>query len=485
MTPHDIALARVLPRWQAAFKQERYYYQNGGPPLPFTIEQTAAIDKGATEVELGLWTATISFDRHQVSIDGNEHPLLRARIKPEAVVISCDHDSSHMDVDAILKELYIVTGIEKRRWLITVDEKGTADVHIAPSVAYIAEEIRDRPVTDHVSLGQWLRLYDVKASPCQLQAVFGSMSTLLPAGAGGGTNEDVIRDFHAPVKITLHGTGIRVINALGTFTIKQVLELAPRGRWFLHGVQLLPFSDVSIWRCCAHESTELHLYDHPHHNSYEHRDTVAGVLQLPAGASAHKAFVPFPTVSGNMFGDPPLRRVLDVVAAAPPVLTNLWLTWVNANRLMICFDHAVLMLDALEARYGRAQCIQAIGEKMAPGQRVIFETAVADGRRPAHIARRRYICYVQCIKDLLNDTCQADTIQLTVGGRTFPVAPTLRWSQITSKWPPGSRPVVTAPKGLSVGLALSRPDFILEELRSERIKVEMTMEPKRKRKRKR
>jgi len=482
MELQDLARARVLPRWQAAFKQERYYYEAcvGGPFVPFTVEQTAAIRSGATTLELGMWTATISGDT--VTIDGNPHELKTGTFKPESLVISSEHSSSHLDIDAILKELYIVTGIDERRWLINVDESGTLEVYIAPSVAYIAEEIRARPMTDHVSLGQWLCKYDVKASPSQLKAVFGSTACFLADFVG--TDDDIIKGFFAPVRVILHGKARRVINALGTFTIKQVLDLAPTGPWHLHGVPLLPFDNVAIWRCCTHCNAELHLYDQPWVGVHESRATVAGVLALPSKATSLKAFVPHFTVSGNMFGDPPLYRVLDVVAAAPAVLTSAWLTMVNANHLIISFDHAVLMLDALKERYGRTQCIQAIGAKMAPGQRVVFETAVAQCCDPRIMIRRRYRCYVQCIRDLLNETFRATPLQVTVSGRingmissarrTHSVSPIMKWSNISSRVPPGSRLVVTAPTSAAAQVAMARGDFILEELRSDRI--ELTLE---------
>lgn len=476
----DAALSRVLPRWQAAFRKERYYHETWqGTRVPFTIEQCTAIVSGATTVDLGpQMQATIEGD--QVHIDGNAFDLKKGFVAPEELVVASGRDSSHMDLGVILAELEIVTGIVERRWLIHVDAWGNADVHIAPSVAYVAPEIRDRSVTDLASLAQWLITYDVKASREQLTEVFGSTAAMLGPGAGGGKDSSIIGAFFAPLRVVLHRKSGRdhTINARGTFTVRKVLTLAPAGHWHLHGVPLQPFDDVAIWRCCTHDNTVLHLYDHPHDCAYESRETIAGTLQLPQGGVGPRAFVPYPTVSGNMFGDAPLKRVEDVVAAAPAQLDSLWLTWVNANDAMISFDHARLMLDALQSRYGRAACLEAICKQMYPGQASVFKQALASGRMPRSYVRRRYICYVKCIKDLLDGTAEAPTIRITLADRAFDVPRAMKWSKLALLIPAGYRAVPKGPLSSAARTALCRPDFLLEEMRTDNFEITLEKDAK-------
>jgi len=520
MTPSEAALSLVLPRWTAAFREERVYYSTcSGNRVPFTIEQSAAIMSGAKVINLGSeMEATIM--GNDVHIDGNTFALKRGIVAPEELVVADGRDSSHMDLQNILKELDLVTGISARRWRITVDEEGQADVSIAPSESYIATEIRDRPVTDYTSLAQWLRKYDVKATREQLIQVFGVTAKMLPApqrewkglwerlkasgwtwapgkgdidfyyiwpgathedyltsrdavyawvaaGAGDGKNPLPIKDFSAPLTVHFHSAdGTRTYDAQGILSVRQVLMLEPSGtRWFLNGVPLLPFNDVGIWRCCTHDNTVLHLYDRVHGSDYCIRETLAGALKVPRRPSG---FVPFPTNSGNMFGDAPLTRVLDVVAAAPAVLDSSWLTCVNAGQLLINFDHAFAILDALEARYGRDPCVRAISALMATGQGPGWAHLVRHGIRPRTYVRRRYEYYIKAIKDLLNGTTECPTVSVTLAGHSFDLPCTKKWSELSAET---QGPTLVEPLTGSARMAMSRPDFILEELRTDAIEI--------------
>ena len=292
MNAAKVARARVLPRWNAAFRQKRYYYEQGnGRPVPFTIEQCTAICSGATVVDLGTnITATIQSD--QVLVDGDLFELKTGYVQPEDLVVSVNHDSLHMDLGVILKELDIVTGIAACRWMIEVEKSGRITVDIAPSESYIAAEIRLCSATDMLSTAQWLLKYDVKATRAQLVEVFGPGALTLGPDAGNGRDASVIADFYAPLLITLHSRGTRntrTINARGVDSIAKVLSLAPAGCWYLHGVPLLRFDDVAIWRCCVHSNKCLPLYNEPHQGEFQTRETLAGVVQLPVKASC-KAF---------------------------------------------------------------------------------------------------------------------------------------------------------------------------------------------------
>jgi hypothetical protein len=395
-------------------------------------------------------------------------------VKPEEVVISVHHDSSHMNLSNILSELQIATDIEAPRWLITVSPNGDAEVEISPSVAYVADELRKQPVTDTASVMQWLRKYDVKASEAQLREIFGPSKL-----TATGKDDSVIKAFYAPLTVYLHHAGgTRTITTTGVHSVRSVLQMVPGRRWHLHGVQLLPFRDVPVWRCCTHSNTELHLYDKPHQGEYTVRNTLAGALRLPVGASG---FVPYPTVSGSMFGDPGVLKVADVVRAAPATLHTCWIAQVNANDRDLCMDRAMVVVDALELRYGRSQCIAAVGSMLPAGQQACFEKVMSLPCRPHACVRRRYACYVQCIKDLLNGTLKARPLTLTYSGRTFPLSPLTTWKHLTSVLPAGWSASLVTPDTLVARMALERGDFIMEELRSDKIEIALVPTQKRKR----
>lgn len=466
------ALSRVLPRYRAAFSRERYYWKAGASVVPLSIEQCAAIASGATSIRHGSslqLEATV--EGNFLCMDGDRHLLHKAQLKPEELVISVGRDSSHMSIENILSELEIATGIAAARWHITVDADGTAEVEIAPSEAYVADELRKRPSTDVFSVTEWLVKYDVKASPAQLQQVFGAaLAAKLPAAEG--RDATVLRAFFAPLDIYLHSGGrYRKMTATGTTSARTVLQMDPSRRWYLHGVRLLPYGDVPMWRCCTHNNKELHLYDEPHKGEWETRNTLAGVLKVPKGV---RGYVPYPTVSGNMFGAPRVLRATDVAEAAPQTLNRAWLAQVNGNDYDICIDRAMVMVDALQKRYGRVACIMAIAEMLPQGHRGAFVTLMAHAAQPQSRVRRRYACYVQCIKDLLNGTFHAQPLQLVYGSHVFSISPLTSWKHLTSAAiPAGWRCTLVAPAGLTARAALAREDFIMEELRTDKIEIKL------------
>lgn len=468
-TLKQAALSRVLPRYRAAFGRARYYWQAGTSVVPLSVEQSTAIDLGATIIPYGSslqLDATIEGD--YLCLNGDRHLLHKGMLKPEELVVSVDRDSSHMSISNILSELEIATGVEAARWHITVDADGTAEVEVAPSVAYVADELRKRPVTDVFSVVEWLQKYDVSATAAQLAQVFGSaVADKLPAA--DGRDETVIKDFFAPLDVFLHSGGrCRKVTATGTTSVRAVVKTDAARTWHLHGVPLLPFGDVPMWRCCTHSNTELHLYDEAHKGEWETRDTLAGVLRVPKGA---RGYVPYPTVSGSMLGDPCVCRVMDVVAAAPQTLDRFWLARVNGNDYGICADRAMVMVDALQQRYGRAACIAAIGKMLPLPQQDAFAKMMAHVAQPRSKVRRRYACYLQCVKDLLNGTSRARPLQLLYQGHSFPISPLTSWKHITSAIPAGWRCVLAAPTGLTARTALERGNFIMEELRTDRIEI--------------
>jgi len=478
-----LAISHVRPRIKAAFHADRYYWEAGTNIVALSTEQCAAIAAGATTLDYGSsLQMPCTIDRcHEgtyLCIDGNRHRLLSGRVAAEDLTISIHHDSSHMNLRNILDELEIATGIEAARWLIHVTKGGAIDVEIAPSVAYIADEIRKCPVTDHVSTTQWLRKYDVKATVAQLNAIFGA-SVGTPLTAATGKDEGVIDAFYAPLTVHLHrGNSTRTFNATGVTSIRDIVSVDKSCRWHLNGVVLLPYKDVPIWRCCTHSNTELHLYDHAHKGTWVLRETLAGVLRLPADAHG---FVPFPTVSGNMFGDAAVHRASDVASSAPATLNPFWLTQVNASDPHVCMDRALLMVDALEGRYGRRPCIEAISFMLPTGQQPFFEEAMSRPILPRPRVRRRYVCYLQCIKDLLNGTTDAHTISLTYSGHTYPVSPLTTWKCLTKVMPAGYSVELAHPVTRAACMAMDRGDFLLEELRTDKIVI--TLVPTKKRKR--
>lgn len=470
-TLKQAALSRVLPRYRAAFGCARYYWQAGTCVVPLSIEQGTAIESGATNIPYG---SSLQLDARIegdfLCLNGDRHLLHKGMLKPEELVVSVDRDSSHMNVSNILSELEIATGVEAARWHITVDADGTAEVEVAPSVAFVADEIRKRPVTDVYSVAEWLQKYDVSASAAQLAQVFGiSVSSKLPAAEG--RNETAIKDFFAPLDVFLHSGGrCRKVTATGTTSVRTLVKMDASRIWHLHGVPLLPFGDIPMWRCCTHSNKELHLYDEAHKGEWETRDTLAGVLRVPTGV---RGYVPYPTVSGSMLGNPCVFRVQDVVATAPGTLDRFWLARVNGNDYNICIDRAIVMVDALQQRYGRAACIAAIGKMLPPRQQGVFLKMMARVEQPQSKVRRRYACYLQCIKDLLNGTSRARPLQLLYSGHAFPISPLTSWKNITSAIPSGWSCVLAAPTGLTARMALQRGDFIMEELRTDNIEIKL------------
>ena len=169
-----------------------------------------------------------------------------------------------------------------------------------------------------------------------------------------------------------------------------------------------------------------------------------------------------------MLGDAPLKRALDVAAAAPAVLDSRWLTWVNAGQPVVIFDHAFVMLDALEARYGREPCIHAIAAMMPEGQGPAWVSLTRRGFLPRTFVRRRFQCYILTIKDLLNGTAEAPAIAVTLAGRRFDLPCSTRWSELSAQT---QRPKLLEPLSGSARIAMSRPDFLLEELRTDAIEI--------------
>jgi len=484
MDPKSIARARLQPRWRDAWAQPRYFYQSGPVQLPFSVEQSTAIRSGATHLKLGDTDAT--FTPGTVTIDGNTFDLLRGNVAPQDIIISAGHVSAHLDIDAVLTELWLVTNIEPSRWCIVLLKDGHVDITIAPSAAFVADEIRRRPPTDHVSLGQWLERYDVQASPDKLAEVFGPAARLLPPGSGTGSDGTVLDAFVAPVTVYLHGAAgsrTRRLNATGTMSIKDVLKAAPRGKWFLHGAPLLPFADCCVWRCCVHGNEVLHLYSQPHPGAYEMQETLAGVVRLPTTA-AHRTrpYVPYPTPSGNMFGNAVLPRAHEVAAAAPHLLMPAWLALVNAGERIVSFDHAVVMVAALSPRYGRAQCIEIIGRMMVPGQHAILVERLAAAARPQVAVRNSYGRWLQCFCDHLYGTRKATPVMITLADRQFPLACSFMWSEIVGLIPSGYTPAIAGNMSDAMRAAMARPDFMLEELRTDTVALVLTQRP-RKRKR--
>lgn len=464
-----LARARIEPRWRAAFREPRWGYRmSGGTTMPFTIEQSAAIESGATTVALGhALTAAVNPQRTHVDVDGNVYMLEKVVANPEILTISDDHDSSHMDLRTILSELQVLTGIRTTRWMIEVDTAGTIEVHVAPSDAFVAPEIRNRALADYASLAQWVIKYNVKATVEQLTAVFGPTGGMLgPEVTAAGSDDSVLKPFMDPMNVIVHQKGARHhrrINVLGTTSVRDVIRAAGCPL-FLHGVPLLPFKDVAIWRCCHYNNTVLHLYDHAHPVEKITIQTMGGPAEVPRRRAA-KAFVPYPTLSGNLFGDRAVCRPTDVAAAAPQQLTREWLIMLNASSDFVCYDHGALLLEVLTPRYGRQPVLDVLRTMMTPEQYgVLFKIKAS----PTCI-RRRYIVYVRCVMDLIQGTQTSPTVDVVMQGRTFAVPPTMRWSQL----------VQAMPKGTKLGLASDTQqamvnagqDFLLEELRAGTIKL--------------
>jgi hypothetical protein len=233
-----------------------------------------------------------------------------------------------------------------------------------------------------------------------------------------------------------------------------------------------------MWRCCTHSNTELHLYDCPHQGEWEIRHTLVGSLRLPKHA---RGFVPFATVSGNMFGEPTVLRAVDVVAAAPATLTRHWLVQVNGNDNTICIDRALVLVSAVQGRYGRGACVQAIKAMLPASQQPVFEAMAACFSTPRSCARRCYVRYVQCIKDLLDRTATSRPVTLCYGTQTRAVSPLTSWKQLVRAVPPEWTCSLRHPLTLTARAALARENFLLEELRADTI--ELVFEPTRKRKR--
>ena len=148
------ALSRVLPRYDAAFGRPRHHWLAGTTIVPLPIEQCAAITAGATTLQLDESgrSALALVNGDFLYLDGNRFALQKAMLKPEEVVVACGRTSRHFNVANVLAELEIATGVVAARWHITVAPGGKADVDIAPSAAYVAEELRARPVTDVLSV---------------------------------------------------------------------------------------------------------------------------------------------------------------------------------------------------------------------------------------------------------------------------------------------------------------------------------------------
>jgi hypothetical protein len=226
----------------------------------------------------------------------------------------------------------------------------------------------------------------------------------------------------------------------------------------------------------------LHLYSTGHAGAYTIHETLAGSVRLPAMPSAPLPYVPYPTPSGNMFGNAPLTRANEVAQRAPNVLTRAWCIHCNAGERTVVFDHAVAMVQVLAPRYGREQCIDVIGSLMAPGQSTILAARMAAGV-PKIAVRASYARWLQCLGDHLYGTRHAKAITMHLAGRTFPLAASFMWSQIVSLMPSGHIPVITAPLSDTTRVATARADFMLEELRTNTVHLELVPVLKRKRKR--
>ena len=478
-TPHtmqkaiELARARVKPRWGAAFLRPRWCYHQGQALVPFTLEQSTAIESGATNVQLGGIQATVNSMRTMIDIDGNVYPLQQAKVPPQPITISDDHDSSHMDVRTILDELEVLTGVSTCRWMIDIDEGGHIEVHVAPSDAYVAPEIRQRAVTDHASLAQWLAKYNVKATLPMLQTVFGATASFLPPDAATGTDSSALEPFIAPLTVHLHSKDMRVrrLSVLGVSTLRDVLVAAGKPL-YLHGVPLLPFNDIPIWRCCYYNNNEIHLYDHVHPVRTVHVPTLAGLLTVPC-VRAPRAFVPYPTVSGNMFGDRAVHRPLDVARCMPKTLTRQWLVALNASSDFASLDHGKLLLEVLAPHFGRDPVLAVLQTMMDKEQHHALK---AEQKLKQHTClRRRFVTYVRTIMDVAHGTQTCPTLDVVFQGRSFAVTPAMRWSQLTHAMPAGltlqlEEPVSAAGRALMA----SGDDFLLEELRTNTVKVAAT-----------
>ena len=477
-TLESIAAKRALSLWRTAFRKERYYVRSGNVPSPLTIENCAAIAAGATELKIGSTPATVSGDT--LTLGGTEHALLQGMFPPVPVTMSVHHDSQHMDVGTILSELEVATGIESSRWFITVDATGRAEATVSPSAAYVADEIRLRPVTDYTSVAEWLIKYRVTASSAQIREVFGPIIASMVAGVSYG-DASVMSDFYAPVSVYLHGKrATRTVNATGVTTLSSLLANFSDRAWYLHGMRLLPFSDVPLWRCCTHTNTVLHLYDHQYATARTTRETLFGLVSVPAGV---RGFVPHSNVTGNLLADSNVTRAAEVAAAAPSKLHACWLTLVNAGDPSACVDRGILLVDTIKKRYGFAASAAAVSAMLPRAHVSLFAELLrtATPLEATRRLRRRYVCYLQCIKDLLNGTHEAAPLAMVYAGRAFHVSPTMQWRQLTDNAPAGRRVVLVFPTGPQASLALHREGMILEELRSDRI--EIALEPLKKRKR--
>ena len=161
--------------------------------------------------------------------------------------------------------------------------------------------------------------------------------------------------------------------------------------------------------------------------------------------------------------------------SAPQELNRIWLMKLNANSDVVSFDHAILMLGALETRYGRDAAMDAICAMMRPGQATVLKTCLASGRMPRNFARKRYVCYIRTIQDLLNGTCTAPKMRAIVAGSHIDVPRTMTWSLLTKNIPADFRVVLGGPHSSATRTALGRGDFLLEELRTNQITL--TVEP--------
>lgn len=473
---HAMSVARtvVLRAWVQAWQSPRYYYQLGELKFPFNARVTAAIDGGARKIKLDD-NIDLEVDGLVGTIDGNPRALMSGTFEPVSVVFSIHTTSAHIDVPTTLDELEVLTGIEPCRWHIVV-ESGSALVSIAPSAAFVAPEIRQSPLHDALGLCLWLKKYDVKATPGRLKRVFGGVAQRLPPNAGSGSDETVLAAFESPVLIVATRRGASGASVVYRVQVRGDDSLASvLGRlhgtndtavaWHLHGVPLLPFADVGIWRCCTHGNRELHLYGGPTAGpAMKLVSTLYGVVSIPASASDGKPFVPLNVPSGNIFAERPLPRALDVAASVPLAVDRGWLQKVNAGQPVICLDHAVAIWRTFAYRFGAAALLHALVDMMAP-QQGGYLLAVLKAKAVVHPIPM-YVRYLYCIRDLLDGTHVAPPITLTADGVKYPMAPSVRWSTLKR-----AGMTLVSPTTLAAQLAMRQKDFILQELMSDDVVV--------------